>query len=598
MNKRKRIVLYLVLIAGSLFSCKGPTGIIPEPSLLVLECPENITPEFKDGNILITWSTVENAAEYYIYRKDGNSDFSLINSSPLTTFLDSDYPKDAAIQYAVKSVDGTVQSELSSPSVRLTEWITNVEVSVLEFTDRIRITWDKQTEADKYIIYRSSSRNGDLLELARISVSENILEFEDKSDAANNAPKADTPYFYQIQWIKDDVLYGVTCPGTLGGFSSTVDIAEPLNNDFQTMVAGNFIQDNSNPPVLYSFGDGKGEIDADIDWYQYVGHGGDEVDIEIAKPSEFKKIELQYYYNGEYSTPIIIDSNPYNFIYNIPGSPEEEAILYFSIIPVSTTTDNIFGTYSIVISSNSFDPTIPIEPVDPADPADYVKNLEASLLEYNNRIKLSWDRAIDVEEYIIYRASSRDVAPIEIDRVTDSRAYIEYNDSTALADIPYYYQVRWINQSIEYGSASSQVLGVRSNTVDINEPLNNEYSTLNSGSYVPDNSNPPILYSFNDGKGLIESDTDWYRYEGKKGDSVSFEILKPTVFNTVELQIYYNGNLEDPIQISKDTHQEIFTIPDPFSTQEDTTVYFKIYPVTGSNENIIGTYSVTISNSL
>ncbi|MBN2656784.1 MAG: hypothetical protein JXR86_06970, partial [Spirochaetales bacterium] len=381
------------------------------------------------------------------------------------------------------------------------------------------------------------------------------------------------------------------------------DTGEPENNDFLTLPEGNFIQDDNNLPLLFSFSDGEGGCLRDRDWYQYAGSRGDEVTIEISKPSVFDQIELQYFYEGDYSAPFIINSshNPYEYIYAIPDpdSDQTPAVLYFSITPLSSVNENSFGPYSVCISSESFDPTEPVDPVDPADPGDYVQNPEASRLEYNDRIRLSWDKTIDVDEYVIYRGGSRSAAPVEIDRFSNTSAYIEYFDYTALADTHYYYQIRWMKGRVEYGSASPMVLGVRSDTTDIYEPLNNDFSTLNSGSYVPDSGNPPILYSFNDGDGLIEADTDWYRYEEcKRGDMISVTVEKPIDFDQINLQFYHDGLLSETISIGSSIQEEFYPIPDPDNLREDTILFFRITPVAGISGNCIGSYSINVGNSL
>ncbi|MBB6478466.1 hypothetical protein [Spirochaeta isovalerica] len=318
-------------------------------------CPDAVSAAFGNGGIEITWVTVADATAYEVYRKDGYEEYQLISTATSPSFSDTSYPKNLTVQYAVKSLSGTFPSPMSDPSESLTEWIRNIKVSKLQYTDRVSLSWEKQVEADEYVVYRGAYINDSPIEIARFSSSDSIVEYSDVY-VGSGVPEVNVPYYYQIRWVKTGIEYGSSSPVHLGVYSTSVDTGEPGDDDIQTVSGGTYVQDPSYPPIVYSFGDGDGGVEADVDWYIYEGNKGDAVSVEIQKPASFEDNELyiQFSYNDVLSSPIPISGLSHQEIYDIPDPlfSGESTSLFFKIYPVTGSSENKIGSYTVSISNS------------------------------------------------------------------------------------------------------------------------------------------------------------------------------------------------------------------------------------------------------
>lgn len=343
-------------LALSFFACSNPSGTSSSDDLEYdesqLRAPSSVSASFSDNTIRVVWSEVSAAEEYKVYRKEDVGSFQFVKSTSSLVFGDSAYSRGSTVQYAVTSVSEGMESPLSTASNSLSEWVRDIEVSTMEHSNKISLSWSGQDEADEYIVYRAPSKTSGSVEIARFSSGDKLVGYDDSSaDIA-----VDTPYYYQVRWKKGEVEYGSTSPLYLGLFSTTVDLGEPENDDIKTLSGDSYVEIPSQPPILYSIGDKVGGVESDVDWYKYEARKGDAVTVTVKKPAVFDDGELfiQFSYDNALSTPVAISGSVHEEIYSIPseGSPGENASLFFKIYPVTGTAETLIGSYSVSIGNS------------------------------------------------------------------------------------------------------------------------------------------------------------------------------------------------------------------------------------------------------
>ena len=94
-----------------------------------------------------------------------------------------------------------ILSNLSAPSNYISLYVQNVRATQLEYTDKIRITWDIHPDAIiNFRVYRDTDKaNPSVLPIAS-NVSTNSYEDADVV--------AGTAYFYRVSWVDADGEHG------------------------------------------------------------------------------------------------------------------------------------------------------------------------------------------------------------------------------------------------------------------------------------------------------------------------------------------------------------------------------------------------------
>ena len=180
--------------------------------------------------------------------------------------------------------------------------------------------------------------------------------------------------------------------------------------------------------------------------------------------------------------------------------PPDKAIQY----AVKSESD---GVYSVMSRSSN--------PV-----SENVLNVKVSRYEYTNTVRLQWAAIEDplLESYRIYRFLSRaqGAMPERSIEVTDNFLY----DTTISPGVPYFYGITWKKEGLEYGMDALLVFGISGDETDGYEP-NDDYYVLTTEETTQffdwdttDWSRAPFAYSYEDGAGGAESDTDYYKYKG------------------------------------------------------------------------------------
>ena len=222
--------------------------------------------------------------------------------------------------------------------------IQGLEASILERTDGIEIRWYRHTEANRYWIYRSTSRT---------AMGEGIGEINDiqyldiKSE--KNPLKEETPYYYRVTWVNADTAeFGQDIIPVMGVFSSVVDELEP-NNRFEKPKKLDVGREYDS--YICAFIDGGGEVAIDEDWYVYereeMEHGSLSVVITLPDDSPFiGHLKLWFYHQDGISWG---DGD----LLSVPSKmcvypfPPDVSKVYFRIAPVGIAENIGIGSYKI-----------------------------------------------------------------------------------------------------------------------------------------------------------------------------------------------------------------------------------------------------------
>ncbi|MBN2535297.1 MAG: hypothetical protein JXB88_20625 [Spirochaetales bacterium] len=81
--------------------------------------PPSTVTVLRDGiDFRVIWTDVSGVDSYQVYRKQGEGSFYALDGAEvfLPEYSDGSYPKDTTLQYAVKSISGSIYSELSKAS--------------------------------------------------------------------------------------------------------------------------------------------------------------------------------------------------------------------------------------------------------------------------------------------------------------------------------------------------------------------------------------------------------------------------------------------------------------------------------------------------
>jgi len=154
-----------------------------------------------EGNVSLTWTQVQDAGSYKVYRADANdhvfSEIGTVSSTASPTFADTG--RTPGKQYEYKAVSVNSSNTLSDYSDVVTIAVkiaapANVTATAGS-TSAISLTWDAVPNAATYDIYRSASLDGTYVKAG----SATAATFTDSGLSAS------TTYYYKIKAVGEDV---------------------------------------------------------------------------------------------------------------------------------------------------------------------------------------------------------------------------------------------------------------------------------------------------------------------------------------------------------------------------------------------------------
>jgi hypothetical protein len=343
------------------FSCKGGksgNGGIEESDFVT-----NLEASYSGESVVLVWQNVETAEHHHLFRKAGNGEYTEIEvlEGNASTFTDNNPEPRSNLVYAIRSETNTGElSPLSVPSpVLLPLHVLGTQASLLEFDDRIRISWNTRNADDSYALYRLETA-GDLDPVLITETGGNF--FDDLCSALVNPPDKGVPCFYRVVWKDSEGLEHGTLaslvPGLADDFSDPFepnDIISDLDDQNTTTV---FTGSN---PGLYSFSDGDVNLYQDTDWYLYENDLSiNSVSVTVTFPTDtgFQPgdVEFCFWFDGqEYEkTAVTIPDGtpgyiPDLFVFPPAGLSVPSGIqkLYYCIRVVRTNSVKVTGQYAI-----------------------------------------------------------------------------------------------------------------------------------------------------------------------------------------------------------------------------------------------------------
>jgi len=154
-----------------------------------------VTPVASSGKPKLSWSAVTGATKYKIYRstsKDGK--YTLIKTTDSTTFTNTGAKVNTKYYYKVMAVCSVSAGNSAYSTVKyITVDLAKPVVTITTSSGKPKLTWKAITGAEKYKIYRATSKSGTYSLLKTVTA---------KSYKDTSAKKGKT-YYYKVQAISD-----------------------------------------------------------------------------------------------------------------------------------------------------------------------------------------------------------------------------------------------------------------------------------------------------------------------------------------------------------------------------------------------------------
>ena len=155
------------------------------------------TPMFK-----LSWDKVSGANKYYVYKLEGTSGtMKLVAKTSNLYYQDKDIKKNTVYSYKVRAyniTNGKItnKSELSNlvkKAVVTISKASNLKAQAVS-SDKIKLSWGKVTNADRYYLYYSTSKNGTYKSVG-------YLKFNSTSYTFSNL-NSNTTYYFKVKATK------------------------------------------------------------------------------------------------------------------------------------------------------------------------------------------------------------------------------------------------------------------------------------------------------------------------------------------------------------------------------------------------------------
>lgn len=184
----------IVCVKGNLKSSSEKTVDI---EFIKISTPTLVSAKMTEKGIKVNWKTVSDADGYILYRKTDSSQWSEIGvfKGSVTAFEDTTCKSGQTYYYTVKAYSGAVESGCDYDGVSAM-YLSIPKLKKAENTSSgIKITWEKVTGANGYIIGRKSGSGG----------WKQIAQTKDVSSYTDKTAKSGTTYTYTVVPVCDSV---------------------------------------------------------------------------------------------------------------------------------------------------------------------------------------------------------------------------------------------------------------------------------------------------------------------------------------------------------------------------------------------------------
>lgn len=175
----------------------------------------------KTGKVKVTWNAVEGADEYVVYRatsKDGS--YKKLFTTTGTSYTNTSAKAGKTYYYKVKAVtdDKSVENSEFSKIVKRTCDLARpvVKASNVTKTGKVILTWNKVIGAEKYVVYRATSKDGTYKKMFTTTA----------TSYTNTSAKAGKTYYYKVKAIDADNTAANSAYSVVD--KRTCDLAKPV----------------------------------------------------------------------------------------------------------------------------------------------------------------------------------------------------------------------------------------------------------------------------------------------------------------------------------------------------------------------------------
>ena len=142
----------------------------------------------------LSWSAVSGAEKYLVYRRSADeSSYTRIASTTSVTYTDKTAEVGTKYYYKVMAVhENTAANSAKSAAVSSTCDLARPVVNIKLSSGNPRLTWDKIDGAEKYYVYRATSKSGDYI---RIKTTKTATSFTDTDVTSGKT------YYYRVKAI-------------------------------------------------------------------------------------------------------------------------------------------------------------------------------------------------------------------------------------------------------------------------------------------------------------------------------------------------------------------------------------------------------------
>ena len=149
------------------------------------------------GQPVVSWTKVNGAAQYEVYRSTNGKNFSIVRRTAALSFTDTSAAAGTTYYYQVRAINGSVKSAFC-PAQSIQYAVASLNAPTMTLTSAASgqpvVSWTKVNGAAQYEVYRST--NGKNFSIVRRTAA---LSYTDTSAAAG------TTYYYQVRAINGSV---------------------------------------------------------------------------------------------------------------------------------------------------------------------------------------------------------------------------------------------------------------------------------------------------------------------------------------------------------------------------------------------------------
>ena len=183
-------------INGSVKSAFCPAQTI-KYAITSLNAPTMTLTSAASGQPVVSWTKVNGAAQYEVYRSTNGKNFSIVRRTAALSYTDTSAAAGTTYYYQVRAINGSVKSAFC-PAQSIQYAVASLNAPTMTLTSAASgqpvVSWTKVNGAAQYEVYRST--NGKNFSIVRRTAA---LSYTDTSAAAG------TTYYYQVRAINGSV---------------------------------------------------------------------------------------------------------------------------------------------------------------------------------------------------------------------------------------------------------------------------------------------------------------------------------------------------------------------------------------------------------